>query len=136
MMDALVELSWRLYPTSVLMGLGTLLALRGAVNEWVGLRQALGSDPDKILTFLQGFRLTIIGLALVGLGAAWAWHIPVLLVLALVIGGEELLESSVHIFAVRRGRRLEQNRPAKPQIEGGTEWTQSPQQGHLTANLG
>lgn len=105
-MDALVDLTWRIYPASALMALGTLLAVRGTVTEWVGLRQALRSDPTKILVFLIGFRQAIIGLGLIAIGAAWAWHIPVLLVLALVIGGEETLEGSVHIYAVRRGRRL------------------------------
>ena len=105
-MDALIDLAWRIYRASVLMALGTLLTLRGTVKEWVGTRRAMRSDPAKILVFLMGFRLAIIGLAVLAIGAAWAWHIPVLLVLALVVGGEELLESSVHIYADRRGRRL------------------------------
>ena len=84
------------------MALGTLLTLRGTVTEWIGLRQALRSDPARILVFLIGFRQAIIGLGLIAIGAARAWHIPVLL----VIGGEETLEGSVHIYAVRRGRRL------------------------------
>ena len=105
-MEALIDLSWRIYPATVLMAVGASLFLLGMAKEWSGLRLALNGDPGKILIFLLGFRLSIIGLALAGIGAAWAWHLTVLLVLSLVIGGEELLESSAHIFAVRRGQRL------------------------------
>ena len=105
-MEALIDLSWRIYPAAVLMAVGASLFLLGMAKEWRGLRLALSGDPAKILIFLLGFRLSIIGLALAGIGAAWTWHLTVVLVLSLVIGGEELLESSVHIFAVRRGQRL------------------------------
>ncbi len=111
-MDLLFDLSWRVYPASALMVLGSVLALWGLRMEWMGLYHALRTDPARILGFLHGFRLSVIGLALVGIGAAWNWHIAVLLALALIIGGEETLESSVHIYAVRRGRRLAEARTA------------------------
>jgi hypothetical protein len=62
-------------------------------------------DPDKGLTWMLGFRLTVAGLAVAGVGAAWLWQRPFLLALALSIGGGELFESSLDVFALRRGRR-------------------------------
>ncbi len=84
---------------------GPPLALRGLAQGWSGLRRPV-RDPAKVLTFLMGFRQSVIGLALVGIGAAWMWDITWLLVLSLAIGGEETLESTVHIFAVTRGKDL------------------------------
>ena len=75
--------------------------------ELNGLRGALRGESGKLLTWIQGFRLSIIGLALAGLGAAWGWRLTWLLMLTLAIRGEETLESSIVIFALRRGRRLE-----------------------------
>jgi hypothetical protein len=51
---------------------------------------------------IRGFRFAVIGVALAGLGASWNWHITWLFVLSLVFGGEEGLESSVHLFILRR----------------------------------
>ncbi len=106
-METLIELPWRVYPISALIALGTGLALWGLLMVVNGLRGALRGDSGKLLTWIQGFRLLVIGLAVAGLGAAWAWHLTWLLVLTLAIGGEETLESSIVIFALRRGRRLE-----------------------------
>ncbi len=116
-METLIELPWRVYPISALIAVGIGLALWGLLMELNGLRGALRGDSGKLLTWIQGFRLSIIGLALAGLGAAWAWHLDWLLVLSLAIGGEETLESSIVIFALKRGRRLEMQKasgPARP----------------------
>ena len=84
---------------------GPPVAARGLIQEWDGLRRPI-RDPAKVLTFLMGFRTSVIGLALIGIGAGWMWDITWLLVLSLAIGGEETLESTVHIFAVTRGKDL------------------------------
>ena len=105
MMDALIDLSWRVYPGGALLAMGAAIAIWGFVMELSGLRRAIGGRHSEILRFLQGFRLSVIGLAVASVGIAWTWHLTWLLVFALVIGGEEILESSVHIFAVRRGNR-------------------------------
>ena len=47
----------------------------------------------------------IIGLAVAGVAAAWLWQIDWILVLSLVIGGEELLESTLHIQALSMAER-------------------------------
>ena len=113
-METLIELPWRVYPASALIAVGIGLALWGLLMELNGLRGALRGESGKLLTWIQGFRLSIIGLALTGLGVAWAWHLTWLLVLTLAIGGEETLESSIVIFALRRGRRLEMQKVSGP----------------------
>jgi len=96
---------WQTVIQLVLMAIGPLIAGRGLVQEWDGLCRPI-RDPAKVLTFLMGFRMSVIGLALIGIGAGWMWDITWLLVLSLAIGGEETLESTVHIFAVTRGKDL------------------------------
>ena len=113
-METLIDLAWRVYPISALIALGIGLALWGLLMELDGLRGALRGESGKLLTWIQGFRLSIIGLALTGLGAAWAWHLTWLLVLTLAIGGEETLESSIVIFGLRRGRRIEMQKVSGP----------------------
>lgn len=63
-------------------------------------------DPTKALRFVRGLRLSIIGLAIVGLGAAWMWQILWIAVLAAIIGAEETLETSIVTFGLTRGKDL------------------------------
>ena len=105
MLEEVVSLSWRWYPATAMIGLGGALALWGLRTEALGLRDSLRGDHSRIVVWIQGFRLSIIGLALAGIGAAWALHLTWLLVLSLAIGGEETLESSLVIFALRRKLR-------------------------------
>jgi hypothetical protein len=37
------------------------------------------------------------------MGAAWNWNILWLFVLSLAFGGEEVVESTVHLYILRRG---------------------------------
>ncbi len=111
--DTLVQLSWRVYPAAGLMALGTVLSLRGVRLAGAGLRRPLSGSMQS-LTWMRGFRLTIIGLAVAGVGAAWLWQIGWLLALALAIGGEETLESSIAIAALRRARDRPRDASAAP----------------------
>jgi hypothetical protein len=63
-------------------------------------------DAAQLVLFMEGFRATIIGLALVGLGTAWIWHLPWLLAISLAVGGGETLETSLILFALRHGAGL------------------------------
>jgi hypothetical protein len=102
-MTDLLNLAWRAYPAALLIALGLI----GAV--WSGRRGVLRArrlrDPERALAIMQGFRLAIAGLALAAIGAAWWWELGWLFGLALVIGGEELLESTVVIAALKHGPR-------------------------------
>lgn len=113
-MEAIVELSWRIYPASTLLAAGAALALYGAVVQGRGIVKPI-RDPDKNLTWMRGFRLTVVGLAVAGIAAAWAWQSVFLLVLALLIGGGETFESSLDIFALRRGRRMQEEQDRRKQ---------------------
>ena len=62
---------------------------------------------------MRGFRSTVIGLALLGIAAAWTWQLVWLLVLSLAIGGEETFESSIHAYAIRRGIESEAAKEAR-----------------------
>jgi hypothetical protein len=71
--------------------------IRSAGTPW--------SSTTRLLTWLRGFRLTIIGLALVGIALAWLWDETWLLVLSLSIAGEEIFETSWMISTLEHERR-------------------------------
>lgn len=58
-------------------------------------------DPERALSLVQSFRIGIIGLCLAGVGFGLWFDLKSVLWLALIIGGEELLESTVIITALR-----------------------------------
>jgi hypothetical protein len=103
-MDGVFDGSWQVYPMAALALFGAGLALHSLRR----LVQGLGSpSPDSatLLTGLRGFRLAVIGLALVGVAGAWWWGEVWLLVLSLGIAGEETLETSMMIWALNQERR-------------------------------
>lgn len=100
-MTALWELSWRLWPCLTAMELGALVAARGFVLAWRGARTPL-HVPGKNWTWMRGFRLAILGLSVLGIGAAWLWQLPWLLALSLVVGFEETLETSIAAWALKQ----------------------------------
>ena len=67
----------------------------------ISRRRDEDADPGRALTIVQSFRIGIIGLCLAGVGTGWLWDSTWLLGLSLIIGGEELLESSVIIKALK-----------------------------------
>ena len=81
--------------------LGLMLVWRGLRGGRDGDRALLGQRID-MLHRIEGFRLTVFGLVLIGVGAAVIWQAQWLLVLALGIGFVEILESSTLIAVWRR----------------------------------
>jgi hypothetical protein len=77
-------------------GLVALAALRQvrAHNPW--------SQTSRLLTWLRGFRLAIVGLALVGIALALLSGQTWLLVLSLGIAGEEIFETTWMISTLER----------------------------------
>ena len=117
-MDTLIDLSWRVYPATAMMTLGAVVWFIGSRMAKRGLRRPIG-DSTKMQTFVIGFRLAVIGVTLAGLGAAWNWHLTWLLVLSLVFGGEELLESTIHLSILRMKPRYRTHQPVTPRPHGG-----------------
>ena len=101
-MEFLTELSWKMYPSFAMMAIGLAVLLRGASVARRGL-SSLMSDPTRMHRFVIGFRVAVIGITIAGLGAAWNWDILWLFVLSLIFGAEELVESTVHLYILRRG---------------------------------
>jgi hypothetical protein len=60
------------------------------------------SDPTKALGLVRWLRTTILGLAAVAVGIGWLWNTWALIGLALVIAGEETLETTSVIRAMER----------------------------------
>ena len=106
MIEAIASLSWKFYPAVVLMSVGGLLMLVGIRRLSVALGLA-NHNPDEMQGFMTGFRIAVLGMTLLGLGVAWNWSVLWLFVLALVFGGEEVMESTTHLYIIRRGKRLE-----------------------------
>jgi hypothetical protein len=109
--ETLVTLSWRWYLAVPLMVLGATCAAWGAKRGLTGLRCAMRGDSAQLVAFMVGFRATIWGLALVGLGAAWIWQLTWLFVVSLAIGGGETVETCLILFALRHGAHLEIGKP-------------------------
>ena len=113
---------WTLYLAAALMPVGLALALRGVM-----LCRAAFPRPRAVsmqpLTWMRGFRLTLFGLALAGAGAGWLWSLDWLFLLSLAIGGEETLETSIAIQALR----------AQPRISARGSASRSLQRVHSTA---
>ncbi len=99
-MNGVMQLAWDNYLAVALMVLGVALAVRGLRRCRVALPHPR-TGAMQPLTWMRGFRLALIGLAVAGAGAAWLWDLDWLLALSLAIGGEETLESSIAISALR-----------------------------------
>jgi hypothetical protein len=105
-MDAIITSSWRVVPAALLVLAGATMFLTCLRRYVAGLRRGL-REPGSNLSTMQAFRLGVIGLAVAGIGLAWLWQQPWLLALALAVGGEEVLESSICIYALRRAPRVQ-----------------------------
>ena len=107
-----------LEPTAASAVAAALLIL-GVQLVWRGLRggrdgqRALFRQQIPMVNRIAGFRLTVFGLVLVGVGAAIFWREEWLLWLALGIGFVEIVESSTLIAEWKRGRRTGASRIEK-----------------------
>lgn len=88
----------------VVIALGIMFVWRGLRGGRDGEQALLGQRID-MLNRIEGFRLIVFGLVLVGIGAAVIWRAEWLLLMALGIGFVEILESSALIAVWRWGRR-------------------------------
>ena len=89
--------------TIALVGIGVGIALL-VWSVWTNLddiRRPL-SDPTKALGLVRWLRTTILGLGAVAIGLGWLWDSWPLIGLALIIAGEETLETTSVIRAMER----------------------------------
>ena len=87
---------WASLIAVAVMALGLILVWRGLRGGRDGSRALLGQRID-MLHRIEGFRLAVFGLVLIGIGVAVIWQAQWLLLLALGIGFVEILESSTLI---------------------------------------
>ncbi len=113
-----VNAPWRVYPAVALALFGIALLGRGL---WFGSAGSPGllRQGRNAVAWIRSFQIAVVGLAVVGVAAAWVWRQPWLLVVALGIVGEELLEPSRILTALKRhpsrpptGRRVGPGRVA------------------------
>jgi hypothetical protein len=76
------------------------------VRRYAAMRRISPREHAKALTSLQAFRQTMIGACLLMMALALSFEILWLGVLAAVIFGEELFESSMAIYAMKYGSKL------------------------------
>ena len=82
-------------------GGGIALLVRSVATNLDDLRRPL-SDPTKALGLARWLRTTILGLAAVATGIGWLWDSWPVIGLALIIAGEETLETTSVIRAMER----------------------------------
>jgi hypothetical protein len=107
MFEAILDFPFRALPASILALVGLALTWRGSRLGWDWARH---QDSEHNLRFVRGFRLVVIGLTAISVAGAWQWHILWLFILAMAIAFEEILESSIHAYAIKRGLRLDAER--------------------------
>ena len=81
----------------------------GLISIWSGMRGLL-SGRAGMLGRMEGFRLVVFGLMIVGLASAILWQARWLVLLSLGIGFVEILESSTLIAVWKWGRRTDSRR--------------------------
>lgn len=89
------------HPALPLIAVGIVLLVWSVWSNLSDIRRPL-SDPTKALGLARWLRTTILGLAAVAAGVGWLWDTWALIGLALVIAGEETLETTSVIRAMEK----------------------------------
>jgi hypothetical protein len=96
----------------ILLALAALLVPPGialvvlGIRRYAEMRRISPREHAKALTSMQAFRISIVGASLLALALALAFEQVWLGAIAIVIGLEELFESSMAIFAMKHGANL------------------------------
>ncbi len=110
-MEEILTSSWRLYPSLLLIAGGLWLCVRGLRLH--GAVTPEMRDPRRALEVARSFRVGIAGLCLIGWAVGWILSTGWVVIVAFIILGEEMLETSTMIAALRDGVARE-NRSASP----------------------
>lgn len=94
------EATWRFYPAAVLAFSGLVVLAKGL---WFGFTGSKGLLHEReALGWIRGFRLAVVGLTATGIAVAWASQTLWLFVASVGILGEEMLETTVMVEALKR----------------------------------
>jgi len=111
-LSSIVDAPWRGIPAAGLALVGFALVARGL---WFGGhgRPGLLRQGRDAFAWIRCFQITVAGLAVIGVAAAWYWQQPWLLILAIAVLGEELLETSRILTALSNGSPPRSREPAR-----------------------
>ena len=109
---SLLDPLWASAFAIAVIALGLMLVWRGLRSGRDGDRALLGQRIEMVHR-IEGFRLMVFGLVLIGVGAAVIWQAQWLLLLALGIGFVEILESSTLIAVWKSNHRRDAARRAQ-----------------------
>jgi hypothetical protein len=103
MMDVvsfLTETPSRYVPGAGVGLLGLIILANGLIGAHGMFRRGIG-----MLARIEGWRVSVLGLAIAGLGIAWIWESKLFLFLSLGIGFTEIREASSVISAFKEEKR-------------------------------
>jgi hypothetical protein len=98
-----IELLWPAIPIVATALTGIALIALAVIRQLTA--HSPWSQTSRLLIWLRGFRMTIIGAALIGVALALLWDQTWLFVLSLGIAGEEIFETSWMISTLERDRQ-------------------------------
>jgi hypothetical protein len=108
MLASFLDLSWRTYPAAVIAAVGVV-----ALGASIRVQKAARSDamsPERVpLALVSTIRLLLVGASLLAFGAGLLFERTWIMVLAAVIGAEELLETSIAASALKKGIRTQKS---------------------------
>lgn len=103
-MVSIIVYFWNYYTPKLFFSFGIVITLLGIYWGIERARKEL-KHPGRALAIARSLRVVLIGLSIMGAGIGWMWNIESLLLLSLIIGCEELLETSIVIATLKRPLR-------------------------------
>jgi hypothetical protein len=99
-MSGIIEQFWYYYTPALVLALGIVMIVWGLSWGVKGIRQE-SKDPGRALAIAQTMRIAFIGLSITGMGIGFLFDLKTLIILSLIWGVGELLETSVVIGALK-----------------------------------
>ncbi|MGH7801401.1 MAG: hypothetical protein ACREOW_12380 [Thermodesulfobacteriota bacterium] len=106
-MGGIQEQFWYYYTPALVLALGIVMIVWGLYSGVKRLRQE-SKDPGRALAIAQTMRIVFIGLSITGMGIIFLFDLKTLVILSLIFGVGEFLETSVIIGALKSSLRYSQ----------------------------